>query len=124
MLFCPGLPWRIPGSFVHSFTADRRDRRARRYSNFEAKTMQDLDPDQYATLIVQQYLHEHGYSAGDIHGSTVSTTSARDSSIAKQGMLAPCCQRVSFPAAIRNPNSESVCLQPFASLKETLAKYM
>ena len=101
--FVQGCHGVFPSSFVHSFTADRRDRRARRDSNFEAKTMQDLDPDQYATLIVQQYLHEHGYSAGDIHESTVSTISARDSSIAKQGMLAPCCQRVSFHCSYPKP---------------------
>ena len=27
--------------------------------------MQDLDPDQYATLIVQQWMHEHGFASGE-----------------------------------------------------------
>ena len=29
--------------------------------------MQDLDPDQFALLIVQQYLHEHGYTSGAVN---------------------------------------------------------
>ena len=50
--------------------------------------MQELDPDQYATLIVQQYLYEHGYASGTLFELTESPSSAKCRSGARQSLPA------------------------------------